>query len=276
MAMRKLKPYSPGTRHATVPDFAEITKSTPEKSLTVALRKNGGRNNAGRITTRHRGGGHRRRYRLIDFKRRTFGTEGLVKGIEYDPNRNCRIALIVYPDGSKSYILAPKGLTDGMKVADYQTTGEPAVGCSMPLRYVPQGMSVHNVEMHAGKGGQIARSAGSSVRVMAVDGDHAVLLLPSGELRRIHADCRATIGEVGNSEAILRKYGKAGRMRWLGRRPHVRGNAMNPVAHPLGGGEGHSNGGRQHCSPTGVLSKGFKTRKRNKPSDKYIIRRRKK
>ena len=163
-----------------------------------------------------------------------------------------------------------------MKGADYQTSGEPNVGCSMQLRYVPQGMAVHNVEMHAGKGGQIARAAGTFVRLMAIDGDYAVLLLPSGELRRIHADCRATIGEVGNSEAILRKYGKAGRMRWLGRRPHVRGNAMNPVAHPLGGGEGHSNGGRQHCSPTGVLSKGFKTRKRNKPSDKYIIRRRKK
>ena len=270
MALRKLKPVTNGTRHATVPDFAEITKSKPEKSLCTAKRSTGGRNNQGRITCRHRGGGHRRKYRIIDFKRNKLDIDGMVKAIEYDPNRNCRIALITYRDGEKRYILAPKGLNVGDTVVSHTGRGEPSVGSSMLLRNIPQGLSVHNVEMQAGKGGQIARAAGTFVRLMAIDGDYAVLLLPSGELRRIHADCRATIGEVGNSEYTLRSYGKAGR------RPHVRGNAMNPVAHPLGGGEGHSNGGRQHCSPTGVIAKGFKTRRVNHPSDKFIIRRRKK
>lgn len=275
MPMRKLKPYSPGTRHASVPDFAEITKTTPEKSLCEVLKVHAGRNNQGRITVRHRGGGHRRLYRKIDFKRNNVGVAGVVKAIEYDPNRSCRIALVHYLDGAKAYILRPKGLNVGDTIEAYTAGGDPKVGCSMPLRNVPQGASVHNVELHPGKGGQIARAAGTFVRMMAIDGDYAVLLMPSGELRRVHASCRATIGEVGNSEHSLRSYGKAGRRRWLGRRPHVRGNAMNPIAHPLGGGEGHANGGRQHCSPTGLID-GVKTRKRNNPTDKFIIRRRKK
>jgi large subunit ribosomal protein L2 len=274
MALRKLKPTSAGVRHATVPDFAEITKTVPEKSLTKRLTKSGGRNNQGRMTVRPRGGGHIRRYRTIDFKRNKLDVQGTVAAIEYDPNRNCRIALVHYVDGEKRYILAAKGMGVGTPVISSSGKVEPKVGNAMRLRNIPQGMSIHNIEMQAERGGQIARAAGSFVRLMAIDGDYAVMLLPSGELRRIHADCRATIGEVGNSEFILRSYGKAGRRRWLGRRPHVRGNAMNPVSHPLGGGEGHSNGGRQHCSPTGVLAKGFKTRKGNKPSNKYIIRRR--
>ncbi|TVR42354.1 MAG: 50S ribosomal protein L2 [Planctomycetota bacterium] len=275
MALRKLKPYSPGTRHATVPDFAEVTKHRPEKSLTEVLKKTSGRNNQGRITVRHRGGGHRRLYRIIDFKRNKLDVVGVVKAIEYDPNRNCRIALVHYLDGEKRYVLAAKGLAVGARIISSDSAVEPIVGNAMRLRHIPQGMSVHNVEMAIGHGGQIARSAGTHVRLMAVDGDYAVLLLPSGELRRLHADCRATLGEVGNSEYNLRSLGKAGRKRWLGIRPTVRGNAMNPVSHPLGGGEGHSNGGRQHCSPWGLID-GVKTRKRNKASNSLIIRRRKK
>ncbi len=276
MALRKLKPRTNGTRHATVPDFAEITTDKPEKSLLVRIKRTGGRNNKGRITTRHRGGGHRKLYRIIDFKRNRLDVNGVVKTIEYDPNRNCRIALVHYEDGQKGYILAAKGLSVGDKIVSASETCEPNVGNSMKLKNIPQGLNIHNVELHAGKGGQIARSAGAFVRLMAIDGKYAIILMPSGELRRVHKECRATIGEVGNQEFALRSYGKAGRRRWLGRRPHVRGNAMNPIAHPLGGGEGHSNGGRQHCSPSGVLAKGFKTRKRSNPTSKYIIRRRKK
>lgn len=276
MPMRKLKPTTNGLRHSSVPDFAEITKSTPEWKLTEALRKNGGRNNQGRMTVRHRGGGHRQRYRIIDFKRNKLDIPATVSAIEYDPNRNCRIALLAYADGEKRYILAAKGLEVGATVVSASESTEPVVGSSMLLVNIPQGLSVHNIEMQIGKGGQMARSAGAFARLMAIDGNYAILQLPSGELRRVHKNCRATIGEVGNSEFSLRNFGKAGRSRWLGKRPHVRGNAMNPIAHPLGGGEGHSNGGRQHCSPTGVLAKGFKTRKRNKPTDKLIIRRRKK
>jgi large subunit ribosomal protein L2 len=275
MALRKLKPYSPGTRHATVPDFAEITKSEPEKKLTEMLKKTSGRNNQGRITVRHRGGGHRRLYRIIDFKRNKLDVEGVIKAIEYDPNRNCRIALVHYLDGEKAYVLAAKGMEVGTKILATDGQVEPNIGNATRMRHIPQGLSIHNVEMTAGKGGQIARSAGTSVRLMAIDGDYAVLLLPSGELRRVHADCRATIGEVGNSEFSLRSLGKAGRKRWLGFRPTVRGNAMNPIAHPLGGGEGHSNGGRQHCSPWGLVE-GVKTRKLKKASNALIIRRRKK
>ena len=276
MALRKLKPRTNGTRHATVPDFAEVTKTRPEKSLTMRIKRSGGRNNVGRMTVRHRGGGHRKLYRMIDFKRKRLDLNGKVTAIEYDPNRNCYIALVHYEDGSKGYILAAKGLGVGAQIVSASEKCEPNVGNAMKLRNIPQGLNIHNVEMQAGRGGQIARSAGTFVRLMAVDGDYAILLMPSGELRRVHAECRATIGEVGNQEFSLRSYGKAGRRRWLGRRPHVRGNAMNPIAHPLGGGEGHANGGRQHCSPTGVLAKGFKTRKRSKQSSKLIIRRRNK
>ncbi len=275
MALRKLKPTTNGVRHATVPDFAEITTTTPEKSLLVKKSSTGGRNNRGRITVRHRGGGHRRHYRLIDFKRNKLDVTGKVATIEYDPNRNCRISLIHYADGEKRYLLTPRGINVGDEIVSASETCEPSIGNSMKLKNIPQGMEIHNVEMQPGRGGQIARAAGAFVRLMAVDGEYAIVLLPSGELRRIHKECRATIGQIGNAEFSLRSYGKAGRRRWLGRRPHVRGNAMNPVAHPLGGGEGHSNGGRQHCSPTGVLSKGFKTRKKSKPSTKFIIRRRK-
>lgn len=273
MAMRKMRPTSPGMRHATFPDFQEVTKSRPEKTLVERLPATAGRNNQGRITVRHRGGGHRRKYRLVDFKRTKLDVEGQIVAIEYDPNRNCRIGLVHYADGDKAYVLAAKGMGVGTRIVSAVTTCEPTVGNCMELRHIPQGLSVHNVEMHPGKGGQIARAAGAFVRLMAIDGDYAVLLMPSGELRRIHARCRATIGEVGNSEFTLRNYGKAGRMRWLGRRPHVRGNAMNPVSHPLGGGEGHSNGGRQHCSPQGLID-GVKTRRKNHPNDKFIIRRR--
>lgn len=275
MPMRKTKPTSAGIRHATFPDFAELTKGKPERRLTKRLKQNAGRNNQGRITMRHRGGGHRRRYRLIDFQRAKVDVEGLVKAIEYDPNRNCRIALVHYEDGEKGYVLAARGLSPGDRIVSASARCEPNVGNCMRLRDIPQGMSIHNVELQPGRGGQLARAAGTHIRLMALDGDYAVLLLPSGELRRVHASCRATIGEVGNAEYARRSYGKAGRMRWLGRRPHVRGNAMNPVAHPLGGGEGHSNGGRQHCSPWG-LREGTKTRRVNHPTDKFIIRRRKK
>ncbi len=276
MPLRKLKPTSPGIRHATVPTFEELTKKRPEKSLVKRLPVSAGRNNQGRITCRHRGGRHRRLYREIDFKRNKLDIEGLITAVEYDPNRNCNICLVAYADGEKRYVLQARGMAVGDRIISASVSCDPNRGNSMKLRHIPQGMAVHNVEMHPGKGGQIGRSAGTFVRLMAIDGNYAVLLMPSGELRRVHAECRATIGEVGNSEYVLRSYGKAGRMRWLGRRPHVRGNAMNPVAHPLGGGEGHANGGRQHCSPRGVLAKGFKTRKVNHPTDKFIIRRRKK
>jgi len=275
MPLRKLKPYSPGTRHATVPDFAEITKSRPEKSLVERLKKTGGRNNQGRITCRHKGGGHKRLYRKVDFKRNKLDVEGVVKAIEYDPNRNCRIALVHYLDGDKGYILAAKGLGVGSRVVSSSGACEPNPGNAMRLRDIPQGLSVHNVEMQIGRGGQLARSAGGYVRLMAIDGTYAVVLLPSGELRRVHADCRGTVGEIGNSEHSLRHLGKAGRKRWMGIRPTVRGNAQNPIAHPLGGGEGHSNGGRQHCSPWGLVD-GQKTRRLKKASNKLIIRRRKK
>lgn len=275
MGLRKAKPITNGLRGASFFDFSEVTAGKPERKLTKRLKQNGGRNNQGRITVRHRGGGHARRYRLVDFKRSKLDVEGVVKTIEYDPNRNCRIALVHYVDGDKAYVLVPKGLEVGHRIVSASGRCEPQVGNAMLLKNIPQGLSVHNVEMQAGRGGQIARAAGAHVRLMAIDGDYAVLLMPSGELRRIHAGCRATIGQVGNSEFSLRNWGKAGRSRWLGRRPHVRGNAMNPVAHPLGGGEGHSNGGRQHCSPTGLLE-GVKTRKVNHPTDKFIIRRRNK
>jgi large subunit ribosomal protein L2 len=273
MAYRSLGTASAGARFATIPDFAEVTKGKPEKTLCVRLKYDAGRNNQGRITCRHKGGRHDRQYRLIDFKRDRLDLEGTVKAIEYDPNRTCRIALVHYVDGSKGYILAPKGLEVGAKVQSYATAGEPNVGNAMRLRDIPQGLSVHNVELQPKKGGQLARAAGSFVRLMAVDGDYAIVALPSGELRRVPADCRATIGEVGNADQNVRSIGKAGRNRWKGVRPTVRGNAMNPIAHPLGGGEGHTNGGRQHCSPWGLVD-GLKTRKRKNRSNVFIIRRR--
>ena len=273
MSYRNLGNHNPGSRFATIPDFAEVTTGTPEKTLCVRLKYHAGRNNMGRITVRHKGGRHDRQYRLIDFKRNKIDLAGTVATIEYDPNRNCRIALVHYSDGSKGYILAAKGLAVGTKIQSYSAQGEPNVGNALRLRYIPQGLEVHNVELQPGKGGQLARSAGTLARLMAIDGDYAIIALPSGELRRVHADCRATIGEIGNADANLRSLGKAGRSRWLGIRPTVRGNAMNPIAHPLGGGEGHTNGGRQHCSPWGLVD-GQKTRERKSRTNVYIIRRR--
>lgn len=274
MGIKKLKPVTPGQRFRTVSDFSELTASTPEKSLLEPIKRTGGRNNNGRITCRHRGGGHKRRYRRIDFKRNKIGVPARVATIEYDPNRSARIALLAYADGEKRYIIWPKGL----KVNDTVVSGEEAtfsVGNSMPLHRVPLGTVVHNVEMQIGKGGQIVRSAGSFAQVLAKEGEYVTLRLPSGEVRMVHKNCSATIGEVGNSEHENIVIGKAGKSRWLGRRPKVRGVVMNPVDHPHGGGEGKTSGGRHPVSPWGQPAKGFKTRSK-KPSDKFIVRRRKK
>ncbi len=276
MATRTLKPITPGTRFYSVSTFEEITASKPEKSLIEPLRKSGGRNNTGRITSRHRGGGHKRMYRKIDFKRNKTGMKATVMTIEYDPNRTCRIALLQYEDGEKRYILAP----DKVKVGDVLMSGagsELRDGNAMPLRSIPVGMFVHNIEMKPGKGGQMVRSAGTSAQFVGVDGDRAQLKLPSGEIRMVPAECMATLGVVSNTthENIL--YGKAGRKRWLGVRPLTRGMARNPIDHPNGGGEGRSKsgGGRKHPrSPWGQLAKGQKTRSKKKASSEMIIRRR--
>jgi len=273
MPYRTLGPASAGSRHATIPDFAEITKGKPEKTLLVKLPYRAGRNSRGKITCRHKGGRHARQYRLVDFKRNKLDVVGTVAAIEYDPNRNCRIALVHYADGEKGYLLAAKGLAVGAKVQSYAGLGEPNVGNAMQLKHIPQGLEVHNVELQPGRGGQLARSAGALVRLMAIDGDHAILALPSGELRKVRAECRATIGQIGNLDANIRNLGKAGRNRWLGVRPTVKGNNMNPVDHPLGGGEGHTNGGRQHCSPWALVD-GKKTRTRKNRNNVFIIRRR--
>ncbi len=275
MGIRKYKPTSPGRRHGTVLDFAEITSTKPEKSLLEPIKKTGGRNNRGRVTCRHRGGGHKRRYRRIDFKRNKDGIPAKVATIEYDPNRSSRIALLHYADGEKRYILCPIGMEVGMTVAS-GTGAEPLPGNSMPLGDIPVGLTIHNIELSSGRGGQICRSAGGAAQLQAREGDYAVVLLPSGELRRIHVKCRATVGRVGNADHQNVKLGKAGRRRHLGRRPKVRGTAMNPVDHPMGGGEGRTAGGRHPCSPTAVLAKGGRTRRRNHPTDKFILRRRKK
>ncbi|MBN8525408.1 MAG: 50S ribosomal protein L2 [Planctomycetes bacterium] len=273
MPYRKMHAASAGARHTTVPDFADITKSAPEKKLTVKVHYRAGRNSQGRITCWHKGGRHARQYRLVDFKRKKLEIVGTVSAIEYDPYRNCRIALVTYADGEKAYVLGAKDLNVGAKIVSYAAGGDPNVGCAMELRYVPQGLEVHNVELQPGRGGQLARSAGTFARLMAIDGDKAILALPSGEIRRVHQTCRATIGVVGRQDANVRNIGKAGRNRWLGVRPTVRGNAMNPIAHPLGGGEGHTNGGRQHCSPW-ALVEGKKTRVNKNRNNVFIIRRR--
>jgi large subunit ribosomal protein L2 len=272
MAIRKYKPTTPGRRGSSVADFAEITRSTPEKSLLVPLPKKGGRNVHGRITTRHQGGGHKRQYRLIDFRRNDKdGVPAKVAHIEYDPNRTARIALLHYADGEKRYILAPNGLA----VGDELQSGERAEvrpGNALPLRNIPVGTTVHAVELKPGAGARMARSAGSSIQVMAKEAGYATIRLPSGETRRVLATCKATVGEVGNAEHELIQLGKAGRNRWKRKRPSVRGVAMNPVDHPLGGGEGKSSGGRHPTSQWG--QKEGRTRKKNKASDKYIVRRR--
>jgi large subunit ribosomal protein L2 len=274
MGIKKLKPVTPGTRFKSNYTFEEITKTTPEKSLTVSLRKSGGRNNLGRITARHIGGGHKRRYRLIDFKRDKHGIPAKVFSIEYDPNRSARIALLHYSDGEKRYIIAPNGLKVGDKVSS-GSGSEIVVGNSLPLKEMPLGSFVHNVEIKPGKGGQLGRSAGSSLQLMAKEGNFAQLKMPSGEVRLININCLATYGMVGNSEHENISLGKAGRSRWLGKRSYVRGVAMNPVDHPMGGGEGKTSGGGHPVSPWGQKSKGLKTRKRKNPSNKYIIKRRK-
>jgi len=276
MGLKRYKPTTPGLRFAVRPDFSEITKTEPEKSLTVPLKKTGGRNNQGRITVRFRGRGHKRLYRIIDFKRDKLDIEGKVIAIEYDPNRTARIALIEYSDGEKRYILWPEGLKVGDSIISTKSEkAEIKVGNCMPLRFIPLGTYIHNIELKIGKGGQLVRAAGTYAQIMAKEGNYAHVKLPSGEIRLIHLDCRATIGQVGNIEHDKEMLGKAGRKRWLGRRPHVRGVAMNPVDHPHGGGEGRASQGNPHpVSPTGIPTKGYKTRKR-KPSDKYIVKRRK-
>ena len=275
MPVRKLKPRSPGSRSRTIPGFEEITKSTPEKRLLDAIARTGGRNNRGRLTAKRRGGGHRKQYRIIDFKRNKDGVEAKVASVEYDPNRSANIALLVYGDGEKRYILSP----DGLGVGDRVTSGDDAeirTGNSLPIKLIPEGTQVHNIELRCGKGGQMARSAGASAQLMAKEGSYATLKLSSGEVRLVGVSCRATIGVVGNSEHANVSYGKAGRTRWIGRRPRVRAVAMNPVDHPMGGGEGRSSGGRHPCSPWGQPAKGFKTRSPRKSSNKFILSRRKK
>jgi large subunit ribosomal protein L2 len=272
MALKHRKPTSAGRRFQTVADFAEITKTEPEKSLLRPLKKSGGRNNYGRRTARHLGGGHKRRYRIIDFKRDKIGVPAKVASIEYDPNRTARIALLHYTDGDKRYILAPLELAVGDEVVS-SPQADIKPGNTLPLQNIPAGILVHNVEMKPGKGGQLARAAGSYVQLMAKEGNYAHLKLPSGEVRMAPLTCKATIGQLSNVEHENISLGKAGRKRWLGKRPHTRGVAMNPVDHPLGGGEGKSSGGRHPCTPWGKPTKGYKTRK-PKDSDRYIIKRR--
>jgi len=273
MPIRKFKPTSPSRRFYEAPDFDMITSGTPEKKLLEVKSQTGGRNNQGRITSRFRGGGHKKRYRKVDFKRAKIGVPATVKAIEYDPNRSARIALLHYADGEKAYILAPDGLAVGHQVLSSRNA-DVKPGNSMPLRHMPLGTMIHNIELKIGKGAQLVRSAGTAAQLMAKDGNYAQIRLPSGEVRMVHLNCRATVGQVSNSQHARLSLGKAGRSRWLGRRPHNRGTTMNPVDHPMGGGEGRTSGGRHPCSPWGQLAKGLKTRN-NKATDKYIVRRRK-
>lgn len=278
MGLKTFRPLTPSMRFKALPDFAEISKSKPEKSLLRPLKKSGGRNNNGRMTSRHRGGGHKRQYRLIDFKRSKRGVVADVVGIEYDPNRSARIALLQYPDGEKAYILAPVGLAAGAKVQAGEKI-EASLGNALPLKAIPLGTTIHNIELIPGRGGQIVRSAGSQATLSSREAGYASVKLASGEIRRIHEECYATVGQVGNTDHMNVSSGKAGRSRWLGIRPHVRGMVMNPVDHPMGGGNGKSKGGggRHHpMSPWGQLAKGFKTRSKHKTSDRFIIERRKK
>jgi large subunit ribosomal protein L2 len=278
MGQKTFKPITPSLRFTVLPDFAEITKDKPEKSLIEPLKKTGGRNSYGRMTSWHRGGGHKRHYRIIDWKRKRRNEDAEVIAIEYDPNRTARIALIEFKDKERAYILAPNGLKVGAKV-QAGPDAAPEIGNALPIRNIPLGLPLHNLEMMPGRGSQMARTAGAAAIVMAIDGDYAQVKLPSGEIRKIHADCYATVGQVGNLQHENTSLGKAGRNRWLGRRPHVRGMVKNPVDHPMGGGQGKSKGGggRQHpVSPWGQLAKGLKTRPKYKPSNKFIVQRRKK
>jgi large subunit ribosomal protein L2 len=278
MALKTFRPLTPVLRFKSLPAFTEITKSKPHKSLTEIKTRSGGRNNNGRLTARHIGGGHKQKYRKIDFKRRKYGVAAEVMGIEYDPNRSARIALIKYADGEMSYILAPDGLNVGAKVMS-GNEAPPDLGNSLPLSVIPLGANIHNIEIAPGRGGQIARSAGQQATLSNREAGYALVKLPSGEIRRIHETCFATIGQVGNVDHMNVSSGKAGRTRWQGRRPHVRGMVMNPIDHPMGGGQGKSKGGggRHHpVSPWGQLAKGFKTRAKHKPSDRFIMQDRRK
>lgn len=274
MALKNYKPSTPGIRFRVDLSREVITKQEPERSLTISLHRSMGRNNQGRVTSWQRGGGHKRKYRIIDFKRDKRNIPATVQAIEYDPNRSANIALLFYADGEKRYILAPEGLKVGDKVVAGDEV-EIHPGNAMPLGKVPLGMAVHNIEIFPGKGGQVARSAGAAVQLMAKEGDYALLKMPSGEIRKFRVECYATLGTVGNSDHFNISLGKAGRSRWRGKRPHVRGVAMNPIDHPMGGGEGKSSGGRHPCSPWGQLSKGLKTRKKRKLSNALIVKRRK-
>ena len=274
MGIRIYKPTSAGRRNSSVNDYAEITTSKPEKTLCKRIKKSGGRNHKGITTVRFRGGGARRIYRIIDFKRNKDNVPATVATIEYDPNRNCFISLVQYNDGEKRYILSPHGIKAG-DIIESGVACEPKIGNTMPLVSIPAGLEIHNIEMRAGQGGKLVRGAGNSARIVAKEGDWVTIILPSGEMRMIRKECRATIGRLSNPDDQNVRIGKAGRTRHLGRRPHVRGKAQNPVAHPMGGGEGRANGGRHPCSPTGVLAKGGKTRNPRSVSNKRIIRRRK-
>ncbi|MCD6415182.1 MAG: 50S ribosomal protein L2 [Planctomycetes bacterium] len=275
MGIKIYKPTSPGRRNMSGPDFSEITRSKPEKSLLRPLKGTGGRNNQGRTTARFRGGGHKRRYRVIDFTRDKDGVPAEVLSIEYDPNRTCRIALLEYADGEKRYVLAPEGLRVGQRISN-GPDAEPRVGNCLPLQRVPLGLFAHNIELQPGKGAQLVRSAGAAAQVSAREGEYVHVILPSGEIRQLPGACRCTIGRLSNSDHQNVKLGKAGRVRWMGHRPHVSGNAQNPASHPMGGGEGHRAGGRHPCSPKGLLAKGGKTRRGKRYSDRFIVRRRKK
>lgn len=277
MAIKKYKPYTPSRRFMTTIDYSVLTKKEPEKSLLEPLKKTAGRNNFGRITVRHRGGGHKRLYRIIDFKRNKFGIPAKVVSIEYDPNRTAFIALLQYVDGEKRYIIAPHGLKVGDTVMSYDLNAEKPeikIGNAMPLKFIPEGMPIHNIELVPGKGGQLVRAAGSQAIILSKEGNYAHVQLPSGEIRMINLKCMATLGQVSNLDHDNVVLGKAGRTRWLGIRPTVRGVAMNPVDHPLGGGEGRSKGGRPPASPWGLIAKGKKTRKKRKPSSRFILKRR--
>ncbi|MBN1531955.1 MAG: 50S ribosomal protein L2 [Spirochaetes bacterium] len=275
MGIKKFRPITPTNRYKTVLDYSELTADSPHKPLTKGTKEHAGRGAGGRVSVRRKGGGHKRKYRIIDFKRNKFNVPGKVETIEYDPNRSAFIALISYLDGEKRYIIAPNQL----KVGDVILTGDSAeikAGNALPLKSIPLGTQIYNIEMHRGKGGQLVRSAGTSAVITAKEGSYCLIKLPSGEIRKIHQECYATIGEVGNKDYGNITIGKAGRSRWLNKRPKVRGVAMNPIDHPLGGGEGKSSGGRHPVSPTGQPTKGYKTRKKVKYSDKYIVNRRKK
>ena len=273
MAIRKLKPVTPGQRHKIIGTFDEVTKSTPEKSLLKPIKKSGGRNNSGRMTMRYMGGGHKKRYREIDFLRDKDGVEATVHSIEYDPNRTARIALLIYQDGEKRYIIAPNGLKVGQTLRSGKGVA-PEVGNALTLGEIPLGTMIHNIELRPGQGGVLARSAGSYAQLTSRDGKYAIVKLPSGESRMVLVACKATVGTVSNSDHQIERSGKAGRQRWMGRRPRVRGVAMNPVDHPMGGGEGRASGGHPR-SRNGVPAKGYKTRQKNKASDKYIVEKRK-